>query len=231
LKVIAWNIRQGGGTRINKIFEVLKNENAHVIVLSEYRNNRNGALLRNKLLSIGYRHQFVTSSSSNVNSVMIASKLPGDGILHPNADPEYGDNIIELRFPFFGVLGGYFPHKKKHILFDYIHKTHIRSELPYLITGDFNSGKNFIDQRGNSFWYQEDLVRWEKCGYLDAFRLVRGDTKEYSWYSHQGNGFRYDHAYISPLLSEIIADCRYLHAYREKKISDHSPLVISFNTL
>jgi exonuclease III len=88
-----------------------------------------------------------------------------------------------------------------------------------------------VDQKGNSFWYEDQLIQWEKRGYLDAFRLIHGKNKEYSWYSHQGNGFRYDHAYISPLLSEIIADCRYLHAYREKKISDHSPLVISFNTL
>jgi hypothetical protein len=39
LKILSWNIRQGGGTRLQKIVDSLAEINPEVIVLSEYRNN------------------------------------------------------------------------------------------------------------------------------------------------------------------------------------------------
>jgi len=67
----------------------------------------------------------------------------------------------------------------------------------------------------------------EKAGYVDAFRHIHGDAKEFSWFSHQGNGYRYDHTYLSDDLLPFISDCRYIHEWRDEGLSDHSPMVLT----
>ena len=100
------------------------------------------------------------------------------------------------------------------------------SERNFIVAGDYNTGKNYIDQKGNSFWYTAELENLEKVGMKDAFRHVYGDEEEFSWYSHQGNGFRYDHTYISEGLLPIVKDCYYPHEYRIDGLSDHSPMIL-----
>jgi exonuclease III len=228
LEILSWNIRQGGGSRGLQICHAISKQKPQILIFSEFQNAEKGNSLRTKLLSLGYRHQFVTSADSNQNSVLICSKIAGNCIHHSIGDPVFGNNILEVRFPLFSLIGVYLPHKKKHSLFSYIRQILVSATIPYIIAGDFNSGKNYIDQNGNSFWYEEELVLWEELGYVDAFRFLNGAKKEYSWYSHQGNGFRYDHTYLHNDLTSILKDCYYLHEWREKKWSDHSPMVLKF---
>ena len=225
LKIISWNIRQGGGTRINSICNNLIKSDEAVIILSEYRNNASGMKIRNSLLKAGYRYQNVTAAKADVNSAAIFSKIPCNQILYPNADEDFPHNILCSEFEALKVYGMYLPHKKKHKLFDFI-LNEVDDEKPCILAGDFNTGKNYIDQKGNSFWYTDKMEALEKKGYADAFRHINGDVKEYSWYSHQGNGFRYDHTYVHSNLLPITKACYYIHEWRENKLSDHSPMVI-----
>jgi len=128
-------------------------------------------------------------------------------------------------FGTFRLIGVYLPHKKKHVLFDLLQED---AEAPgnLIIAGDFNTGKNLVDQKGNSFWYTENLAQLEEAGMTDAFRHVHGDVKEYSWFSHQGNGFRYDHTYVSSDLLPVVSQCGYDHSVREEGLSDHSAMVL-----
>ncbi len=226
LKIISWNIRQGGGSRVRKIVEALVSSGATVLVLSEYRNNHNGILIRNLLLKSHYRFQFCTAAKANDNSVLIASKFPANSVLFPDADEHFPDAVAEAEFPAFRLLGMYLPHKKKHKLFQFLFRQLQGDEKPALLVGDMNTGLNYIDQKGNSFWYSDQLKKLESIGYVDAFRAIHGNKKEYSWYSHQGNGFRYDHSYIHESMLPILKDCYYLHDWREAKLSDHSPMVV-----
>jgi len=100
------------------------------------------------------------------------------------------------------------------------------SQQCIIIAGDYNTGINHVDQVGKSFWYEDELIKLKKNGYVDAFRHIHGDIKEYSWYSHQGNGYRYDHTYVDEALIPIVKDCYYLNSWREEKLSDHSPMVL-----
>jgi len=95
-----------------------------------------------------------------------------------------------------------------------------------LFVGDFNSGKQFIDQKGDSFWYSESFEKMEELDYVDAWRLKHDDTKEFSWYSHQGNGYRYDHIYVHKNIAQVVLSCEYEHAWRMRKLSDHSPMFL-----
>ena len=86
LTILSWNIRQGGGTRINPIVKAIANSNCVVAILSEFRNNEAGIRIRDKLLRNGFRFQGVTAAKPHDNSVLLASKIPGDFVMHPHAD-------------------------------------------------------------------------------------------------------------------------------------------------
>ena len=225
LKLLSWNIQQGGGSRTRGIIKFIAQQKPQIIVLSEFRNNDSGTFLRTKLLELKYQFQFVSLSTSDTNSVLIASQLPCHSRLFIDTGINYAHDVIAVDFEAFHLYGVYLPHKKKHQLFDLLEKE-IQQYSPTIIMGDFNTGKNFIDQKGDSFWYTAELTRLEKAGMQDAFRYVHGDVETYSWYSHQGNGYRYDHIYTSQDLQPIIKQCDYIHEAREKKLSDHSPMIL-----
>lgn len=227
LEVLSWNIRQGGGSRIRTIAKKLIARKSQILVLSEYRNNDNGALLRNILLKAGYRYQYVTNASKQENSVLIASIIPGAVCWTPLEVVDYRENLLWVKFSAFTLIGGYFPHKKKHDLFNAIVDYIEQSAEACVLVGDYNTGINYIDQVGHSFWYQDELASLLSLGMVDGFRHLHGNEKrEYSWYSHQGNGYRYDHSYLSKQLLPVLKACEYIHKWREDKLSDHSPMIL-----
>jgi len=69
------------------------------------------------------------------------------------------------------------------------------------------------------------------AGWIDTWRHVHGRASEYTWYSRRrgglsGNGYRLDHAFVTPTLLPFVRDCRYSHAEREAGLSDHSLLIL-----
>ncbi len=67
------------------------------------------------------------------------------------------------------------------------------------------------------------------AGFQDVWRDRFPEGREFSWYSHRGNGFRVDHAFASPRLAPRIGDVRYSHAERAIGVSDHSALVLDID--
>lgn len=225
LRILSWNILQGGGSRTKQIIKFIESSNAQIIVLSEFRNNKNGIILRSKLMELNYHFQATTLNQSHDNSVLIASKLPCDTRLFTNTKLDFSHGIVAADFEAFSVIGVYLPHKKKHKLFDILNQE-AKKEKPAIICGDFNTGKNFIDQKGDSFWYTAELKSLERQLMVDAFRHVQGSVEAFSWYSHQGNGYRYDHTYVNERLLPIVKDCDYIQKAREDKLSDHAPMYL-----
>ncbi len=226
LNLLTWNIRQGGGSRISKIKQAIREMPAHIIALNEWRNNRAGVEIRSELLRLGFLHQHTSSAQGKLNTVFLASRFSFESRVYTDADERFPHNIISGSFEAFDVYSVYFPHKKKHRLLDFVREEIIRSARPAIVLGDFNTGHNFIDQQGNSFWYEDELLHLEASGMIDAFRLIHGQKKAYSWYSHQLNGFRYDHIYVSDVLKPLVKDCYYRQEYREAGISDHAPMLL-----
>ncbi len=199
---------------------------AQIVVLSEFHNNNSGLKIRTNMIKLGYLHQVVGQTIDATNTVAIFSKLPSGSALFDQADPTYNHSIVRADFSAFRLYGAYFPHKKKHRLFEFLIEDELDDNIPSILVGDLNTGKNYIDQKGNSFWYTEQLETFEERGFLDAFRLINGGISEFSWFSHQGNGYRYDHSYIDDNLKDLVKNCYYHHEYRENKYSDHSPMIL-----
>jgi exonuclease III len=174
LKILSWNILQGGGTRIPSIIQKIKLLKPAICVFSEYRNNHSGDKLKILLNDIGYKYQCTTLSEKNENSVMICSFFPFEIELHPDSDPIFFGNIVSAHFDAFSLMGVYLPHKKKHTLFHFINALVSKIDKHYIIMGDFNSGINKLDQIGESFWYEDQMITLQIINYADAFRQFHG---------------------------------------------------------
>lgn len=229
MKILSWNIRQGGGSRVLMILDVLNAENPDIIALNEWQNNKSGLQLQMGLLRLGYIYQVVPAAKPNINSAFIASRYPCSSTIYNNIDDEYSANVVTAKYEAFDLHSVYFPHKKKHRLLDFFLQLESESK-PQIIVGDYNTGINGVDQKGDSFWYESDFKALLSKGYVDAFRHVNGAILEYSWYSHQSNGYRYDHTLVSSDIVPLVGNCSYLHQYREAKISDHSPMLLFLQT-
>lgn len=75
--------------------------------------------------------------------------------------------------------------------------------------------------------FYRTLGRW---GLVDAFRHLHGDTLEYSWVGRSGDGYRYDHAFVSAALLPLVKACDYIHeprVERAARLSDHSALSLA----
>src|SRR3989344_5672424 len=59
----------------------------------------------------------------------------------------------------------------------------------------------------------------------DAFRHVNPSLREYSWIGRTGDGYRYDHCFISENIIHSVKKCFYFHKPREKRLSDHSAII------
>ncbi len=230
IKLLSWNIRQGGGSRVSEITKFIDSQHPSILVLSEYQNNKNGISIRNQLLRLGFNYQFVAQCEADINSVLIASIFPCNSRLFHTSNYQYQHGVISVDFEAFNLYGVYLPHKKKHKLFDLL-QSEITQNQPAIICGDFNTGENFIDQKEDSFWYTDELKKLKQLHMIDAFRHLHGDVKKYSWYSHQGNGYRYDHTFVHQDLVPLIETCEYLDEARVNKISDHSPMILTLKPL
>ena len=64
---------------------------------------------------------------------------------------------------------------------------------------------------------------------VDGWRHFHGDASEWTWLGNRGNGFRPDHAFVSPALLGRLKAVEYSHTERNSRISDHSMAIIELS--
>jgi exodeoxyribonuclease-3 len=227
-RIITWNIRHGGGSRVLQLYEIIIKQNADIVVLTEFRNNRYGLELRKKLLDSGYIHQWVTSADENTNSVLISSIEPYCSQHFEFVVEHNNQRVVKIYSKDFSLYGLYFPQKdEKKVLFEFIlSEIKKNPNEKSMFIGDFNTGRHFVDEAKSTFACSDYMDKIEQTGYSDAWRYVNKDAREYSWYSNSGNGFRIDHVFVHKELVSWVDNCYYIHDVREEKISDHSMMVL-----
>jgi hypothetical protein len=57
----------------------------------------------------------------------------------------------------------------------------------------------------------------------DAYRALHPDAPGHSWFGRSGQGYRFDHAFVTAPHAGLIRSCRYLQEPRELSITDHAP--------
>src|SRR5258708_33052372 len=76
MRLLAWNIRQGGGSRVARIADALTRHEADILVLSEYRGGEAAKRLLGALNSLGYAYVTALAPPPRFNGVLIAARCP-----------------------------------------------------------------------------------------------------------------------------------------------------------
>ena len=245
-KVLAWNLRHGGGPRrMPEIGLCLLEHAADVVILTEFRRTTGGQIA-GILHDHGWTHQHATDPPQGCNGVLIASRTPLEGPAEIGATarpagicnhaPALRQRLAEVCLPGLGLALA-----AVHIPCDgtgmlraaafqaLIAAARRRRDEPYLVMGDLNAGRHHLDEAGATFTDTCCLGRLAALGYRDAWRDRHSAGREYSWYSHTGGGFRIDHALLSAPLVPRLRACWYSHRERELGLSDHSAMILSLD--
>lgn len=231
MKLITFNIQQGGGRRIESILFALNSHNADILAITEFQENAIGAKIKQSLYDNGFIHQASSTSNPKVNSVLVASKLSFSTILPTSIVGQHLHRVICAKFDSFNMIATYFPQEyNKRFVFDFL----IHEGVPFLgnnglIIGDFNTGKHYIDEPKTFFHCSEYMDKLEEASLIDSWRSRNDDVRQFSWYSNIGNGFRIDHVFSSKAFDDKITNVEYSHDERENKISHHSAFIVEFN--
>ena len=228
MRVLAWNIRQGGGARLAGIAAAIAAPDADVLVISEYRGGEAGVRLRARLAQIGYPHASRAEPPAGKNGVLIAARgrFRDRGVVDAGLPEPY--KIVDAVFPGLRLTGVYMPNlRAKEPYWDRLIATlPERARASALVVGDFNTCRAFVDEPGAIDVTAHYLDKIEAIGFSDLWRKRFPEGREYSWYSHRQNGFRIDHAFFSRRAARRAGEIRYSHGEREAGLSDHSPLIM-----
>jgi len=243
VRIISWNIRAGGGRRVDEIAENIERWRADVVALSEFRGTPPSGLLKELLGRRGLSFQLSTAGNGvpASNCILLASRWPLRIVRLRAAPAEPGRwCLAQVAAPRPLTLGAmHVPNRisgRKYPFHAAVLDV-VRSwrRGPALLVGDANSGRIGLDEQVPCFSKREDrwLCALDDVRWRDAFRHLHGDERAYTWYSPNGrNGFRLDQAFVNrPLLPRLV-DARYEWAFganddeRRDTVSDHAALIV-----
>jgi exonuclease III len=250
VRIVAWNIRAGGGRRALDIAAQLERWQADVVALSEFRATPPSAQLAQALAAVGLAHQATADSprAPAANRVFIAARWPLARVRLARAPERSGRWLaarVDAPVPL-TLVAVHVPNRDsgKKWLF---HGAALRmarqwADGPALMAGDTNSGCIGVDEEcaGAGFIEREDT--WMRCldaaGWRDAFRHLHGGARSWTWHSpNAGTGYRLDQAFVNDALLNRLRAAQHAwgstHATgprtRRDELSDHAALIVDFD--
>jgi exonuclease III len=235
MRIVSLNIRHGGGNRISRLADWIETIDPSVVVIPEWRNNGSGKILRDRLTEAGFRTVATARATTKINSVLLAAiGLTESREVTPPTSPA-GDLILIDLIQGVQILGCYFPQRKTKASFfqQCIHLAQENPDVPFVMIGDLNTGRNDLDIEGTGTRFDcadlfEALNR--EAGLIDLWRARYGDQQEWTWRS-SANGFRIDHAFGNKAFINRFPAFRCVidHAPRLSGLTDHSAVVLEFD--
>lgn len=242
MRIVAWNIRAGGGARVDAIAAQLRRWRPDIVALSEFRGTPPSQTLAARLSARGLVRQQTTVDPHRParNSLLVASRYPLRSLSLAGPRPEstrWLPLAVEAPQPF-ALAAMHAPNMvtgRKYPFLDAVHGVARRwRNGPALIIGDTNSGRMGVDEESSAFTPKEEawIDTMEAEGWSDAFRLLHPRKRDYTWYSpNAGNGFRLDQAFPNTELVPRLKRVRHLWGKsrgdpRREALSDHAALIV-----
>ncbi|MCG2690095.1 hypothetical protein L6252_02330 [Candidatus Parcubacteria bacterium] len=237
--LLCLNIANPSEERAGKQAMWLKRRSEDVIVLTEAKDSKGCVLIERYLSSFGNSVIFVEPPEREYG-VMIISK-------HPIAEGDFSGRMISIpsrvasvKIGQLEIIGVYVPSRgfdegaimaKKKKFIQSTQKALLKILPPQktIFCGDLNvlEPEHLPKYRHFKDWeYDFYNSLSQKYSFIDAFRHFFPKEQAYSWFGRSGDGYRYDHCFVSPDLSENLAECYYLHEPRETGLSDHSAMIL-----
>src|SRR2546422_7328788 len=242
MRVVAWNIRAGGGVRTDAIARQLARWQPDVVALSEFRATPPSARLAARLVAGGLTHQLATCDprSTRRNALLVASRWPLRRLRLSAAPAERCRwLLVAVDAPRPLVVGAmHVPNRvtgRKYPFLDAVLAcARGWRRGPALLIGDTNSGRRGLDEQVPVFSVREEgwIDALHACGWRDAFRHLRPDARAYTWYSPNGrNGFPLHQAFLNAALLAHLKEAAYVWGAaasrgRRSALSDHAALLV-----
>jgi len=237
MRLLSWNILQGGGRRSEDILATLKSHHADIITLQEFRRGSAAHEIELGLQDMGMEYIYIPETeSAKEHTILIASRYGFDAgpfqteAERPVAIQEAYFSKASLGFEF-SLIAVHFPQKKAQVpLFKALDAdSESLLAINSMLIGDMNCGIPFIDSDSKSFYATQHYQNLLHNGWIDSWRSRHPEAEEFTWVSPRtGNRFRYDQCLSSAALDQRIQAIEYVHEPREKRFSDHSLMLVDF---
>lgn len=240
ISLFCWNIANPSIERAAKQGEWLRKRPEQILILTEIKRSDGCIFLQRYLESYGYYTIFPKLEDREYGT-MIASR-------HPLLKSSFSDyvNFLPARVAaaaisspvgVLEIIGVYVPsrdislekiRRKKRFLEDTIQALKNAPKPTYRIfCGDFNvlepdHAPHYSFFKKWEYAFYKDLMDYQL---EDAFRHINPLLQEYSWVGRTGDGYRYDHCFVSKNILPAVEKCFYLHEPREARLSDHSAII------
>src|SRR6476620_2927066 len=205
----------------------------------------------------GYRAVFHGEKSYNGVAILSRHEISDVRLGFDHDDAESQKRLIAGTVNGIRIVNTYFPNGQaldsdkfvfkldwmQHLrnLFDECYST----DEKVLLCGDFNVAPDPADVWNPGAWdghihfslpERAAVTYVKQWGFVDAFRKVNGNVKQFSWWDYRAgafqknHGLRIDHIWVSEPLASTLDDCWIDSSPRElEKPSDHTPVVAEFD--
>jgi exonuclease III len=245
MRIVAWNIRAGGGRRAAAIASQLSDWGADVVCLSEYRATPPSLQLAGALAAHGLCHQVTTAGGDKPaeNALLIASRWP---VVRLELDGVPSDlrRWLAVALPAIplSLCLTHIPNlntgRKCQFLEAISSVLGTWSHGPAMLLGDTNCGWPGDDEETAVFGPR--TAAWldsiEALGWRDSYRFLRAGERFFTWYSpNAGNGFRLDQAFVNEALLPSVTATHYAwggaenEGARRDALSDHAALILDLS--
>lgn len=255
MKVATWNIN-GINSRLRHILDWCARNEPDVLCLQELKCTDSRFPLQ-RLRSAGFPHiEFFGEKA--YNGVAILAQHPISDLKRnlPNEAPDAPRRMLSALIRGVRIVNVYAPHgtrlgsDKFRYKLDWLRRLRhyfdagLTPDGDVLLCGDLNVAPHELDVWKPGAWREklhftkeerEALLEVKKWGFVDVFRQMNDDIKQFSWWSNFHNdfvkdrGLRIDFIWASPRLAEACTSSWIDKVPRSwDRPSDHAPVVAEF---
>ena len=255
MNIATWNVNSIK-SRLDHVVKWCESNQPDVLCLQETKVT-DEKFPSKKLATVGYRH-IALLGERGYNGVAILSKQPLSNIQKnlPGEKKPAQSRLIAATIGGLHLVNVYAPHgtsrgtDKYDFKLKYMERLRKYFDANYsadddvLLVGDLNVAPHELDVWKVSVWRdklhftkpeRDALQNVKKWGFVDVFRQINGDVKEFTWWDQYFNAFerdrglRIDQIWASPPLAERCIDCWIDKDPRGwEHPSDHAPVVAEF---
>ena len=255
MKIATWNINSIN-LRLEHVLSWCAKNQPDVLCLQETK-CVDAKFPEQRLRTAGFEH-IAFSGEKAYNGVAILSKHEIEDVQKnfPGDKADAPKRLLAATINDIRIVNTYVPHgtafgsDKFKFKLDWIERLRNYFDNEYdrednvLLCGDLNVAPHELDVWKVSLWKDKmhftkpereaihDLKKW---GFIDVFRQINEDAREYSWWDYfyhsfeKDQGLRIDHIWTSTPLAELCTDCWIDKEPRGyEKPSDHAPVIAEF---
>jgi exonuclease III len=231
MKLLVWNIQQGGAHRRQRIAEAVMAHDPEIAAFIEFTPAAVETLGKT-ISSMGFHHRACTTPNGADYYLCVFSKLPIASIPSGSTVLEGSGLWLEVRVPShaFRFALVHAPTKTRPIKIEFLEElvklAPRAAQEDFLFVGDFNTGVHPDDGPLKALGGVDQFAEIAKRGFTDAWRHFHGKETEPTYVYRKTTSYRIDHALSSAGLLPQIQSCNYSHRERVEETSDHSVLLV-----